>query len=127
MLFEKASELKLRFITSKGCLTTEDLWDLPLTSKHGPSLDGIAKSLRKDIKESTEESFVKKKTDIDAILETKFSIVKRVIEVRLENAEKKKMAIKTKEKRQQILELIADKEKDQRSNLSIEELKAMLG
>ena len=41
-LFEKASKMKLRFSTTKGVLSTEDLWDLSLES-----LDRIAKNLKR--------------------------------------------------------------------------------
>jgi len=65
-LFETASKNKLRFSSIKGNLTTEDLWDLPLTSKSGRiCLDNIAKQLYKELKDSTEESFVLPKTIIN--------------------------------------------------------------
>jgi len=126
MLFEVATKKKLRFVTRKGNLTAEDLWDLPLTSKTNASLDNLAKSLNKEIKESAEESFVEAKSAVSKDLETKFAIVKRVIEVRLESANKMKLAHKAKEKREQILRLIADKENDALAGKSIEELKALL-
>ena len=37
-IFEKASKQKLRFVTSKGMISSEDLWDMSLQS-----LDIIAK------------------------------------------------------------------------------------
>jgi len=71
-MFEKASRSKLRFMSTKGLLTVEDLWDIPLTSKNGVSLDDIAKSLHKQIKESEETSFVeevsKKNTELSLAL-----------------------------------------------------------
>ncbi|MCP4374004.1 MAG: hypothetical protein GY797_38755 [Deltaproteobacteria bacterium] len=125
-MFEIASRRKLRFPTRKGNLTAEDLWDLPLTSKNGASLDNLAKSLNKEIKETDEESFVEAKSTVSKDLETKFAIVKRVIVVRLEQVEKRKNAKVAKEKREQILRLIADKENDQLASKSLEELKALL-
>ena len=46
-IFEQASRNKLRFDTNiKGVISTEDLWDLPLTSDTGRvNLDDIAKAL----------------------------------------------------------------------------------
>jgi hypothetical protein len=124
--FEKASKMKYRFTTRKGNLTTEDLWDLPLTSESGVSLDDLAKALNKEIKENAEESFVLTKTTSNKDLETKFSIVKRVIEVRLEEIETRKTAAARKAKKEQLLQLIYDKENAALSNKSIDELRAML-
>lgn len=126
-MFEIASQKKLRFATMKGGITTEDLWDLPLTSTVGPSLENIWQDLNKKIKEadSNESPFgVKSTTDRD--LETKFSIVKRVIEVRLKMAEARKNAVVKKEKNEQILRLIYDKENDALAGKSIEDLRKML-
>lgn len=41
-MFQQATRLKLRFSTSQGQLTVEDLWDIPLTSTRNASLDSIA-------------------------------------------------------------------------------------
>lgn len=52
-LFEQASRLKLRFETNQGHLSTEELWDLPLTS-----LDTMAKKVNKQLRDEGEESFL---------------------------------------------------------------------
>jgi hypothetical protein len=69
-LFEKASKMKLRFSTTKGVLSTEDLWDLSLES-----LDRIAKNLYKQIKESEEISFISEKSSEDTLASIKLEIV----------------------------------------------------
>ena len=56
-LFEIASRNKLRVPTTKGDLTVEQLWDLPLKSANGLSLDSIAIALNKQL-ESSATSFV---------------------------------------------------------------------
>lgn len=48
-IFQQASRSKLRFATQLGNLSTEDLWDLPLTSVKGVSLKSIATDLQKQI------------------------------------------------------------------------------
>lgn len=58
--FVKASRLALRFDTPKGLLTTEDLWNLPLTS-HAPgkpNLDDIAVGLHNKLQTKNTVSFV---------------------------------------------------------------------
>jgi hypothetical protein len=53
-IFEKASREKLRFSTSQGQFSVEDLWNLPLTSPSGRSVNlyDIANGLNKELKES---------------------------------------------------------------------------
>lgn len=125
-MFEKASRQKLRFETSRGMVTTEDLWDMPLTGTTGFSLDGLAKRLNKAVKESADESFVVKKKRASAVLELKFEIVKRVIEVKLEDIERKEKAAENRVKKERILDIIADKEDDELKGESITKLKKMV-
>lgn len=125
-MFEQASRKKLRFDTVAGNITVEDLWDLPLTSVSGASLDTLAKSLNKAVKESDEESFVVKKTTLNEVLDLKFSIVKHVIEVRLEEIEQKENAAARKAKKEMIMGIIADKQNDKLKNTSIKKLEEMV-
>lgn len=126
-MFDKATRLKLRFTTSKGEASVEDLWDLPLTSERGhPNLDAIAISLNKQLKDADTVSFVMPSKTQDEVTRLKFDIVRHVIEVRLaENAEKAKERERaaTKDK---ILEIIAHKQDESLRNKSIEELQAMI-
>ena len=76
-MFEKASRMKLRYQTNRGVISVEDLWDLSLES-----LDAIAISLNKKLKESQTESFIKTKTKDTTELELKFNIVKHNIDIK---------------------------------------------
>jgi len=120
-IFEQASRLKIRFATGRGTISTEDLWDLKLED-----LDTIAKSLYKSVKEGGEESFIKKRTTVNEKLELGFELVKHVIDAKLEEADKKKLAKERAEKRAQLIELIGKKEITALEGKSIEELKAEL-
>ena len=120
-LFINASRLKLRFKSSVGAITVEDLWDLNLAS-----LDQVAKFLNKEIKLAEEESFIKAKSKANEVLAIAFEIVKHVISVKLEEAEAKKTAAARKEQKAKIMELIANKETEVMSNKSLEELRAEL-
>ena len=88
-LFEYASRNKLRFNTSKGVLSTEDLWDLSLES-----LNIMAKSLNKQMKANEEEDFINssRRTKSEMELEYKFELVKYVIKVKLEEKDKREKA-----------------------------------
>lgn len=125
-MFEKASRLKLRFMTPRGGVTTEDLWDLPLTSENGLSLDSLARELHRELKTSEEESFVKPKTSANTTLTLKFEIVKRVIEVKLAEAEARLQATERKNKKEKLLGIIAEKEDAKLMKTSLADLKKMV-
>jgi len=122
-MFEIAAAAKLRFNTPMkgGNMTAEDLFDLSL-----PGLNKIAKSLNKQIKETSEETFIGDKSTVDKELETKFSIVKRVIEIRLAARDAIENAKEVKDFNEQIKRLIHDKENDELKGKSIEELKGLM-
>jgi hypothetical protein len=125
-IFQQASRLKLRFETSKGSLSSEDLWDLPLTSTVGKvNLDDIAKALHKALKDSNTESFVVKAVKADEVLQLKFDIVKTIIDIKVAENEKNTLAREAKEKKQRILSLIAQKQDEQLAGTSLEELQKL--
>lgn len=124
-MFEQATKMKLRFDSPMGQLTTEDVWDLPLTGRKF-SLDDLAKSLNRQIKEAEEESFVVKRTSANQTLNLKFDIVKHVIQVKMDEAEVKDQAAKKKAEKARILEIISQKENEALQSKSLDELKALL-
>ena len=124
-MFEEATRLKLRFNTGLGNLAVEDLWDLPLLGEKA-SLDSIAKWLNKAIKEESEESFVVKKTIANAVLNLKFEIVKHIIDVKLEEAERREKAAETKAKKERIMAILEEKQDDDLKSKSADELKDLL-
>lgn len=119
--FEKATRLRIRFETSRGNLNVEDLWRLPLAE-----LDKLAIALNKQLKESSEESFIKAKSKDNKLLELRFDIVKHIIETLLSEDEEKKKAADKRAKREQLLELIAKKKNQELEGKSLEELEAEL-
>lgn len=127
-LFEVASREKYRFPSVKGDLTTEQLWDLPLTSRSGSEfdLDTVAKTVNAELKSVTEESFVSMAASnpAKALLETKLEIVKHIIAVRLAWNEARLAETKRKAEKAKLLELIADKQDESLKSLSLEELTA---
>lgn len=126
-MFEKASRLKLRFETSIGMISAEDLWDLPLTSAKGPSLDAVAIKLHRGLKSGDDVSFVDKTRKSDETAQLRFDIVKRIIDVRLAENEAALAVRKNAETRQKILEIISEKEGESLKNMPLDELRAKLG
>jgi hypothetical protein len=125
-MFEKSSRLKLRFDTSLGYISVEDLWDLPLTSTRAVNLDDIARSLHREIKDFAEESFVVKATAADEKLQLGFDIVKHVIDVKLAEKEETETKAANRLKKQKLLSLIAEKQDEGLKGKSVEDLQAMV-
>lgn len=121
-IFKKASKIKLRFQTSVGNLSVEDLWDLPLNV-----IDSLAIQLDKAINESPKVSFVNPtKSGVNPTVQLQFDIVKTVIETRLNDADVRAKAAATRAQKQKIMEIIAQKQDGELASKSIDELKAMM-
>lgn len=128
-IFEQASRLRVRFDSTQGALSVEDLWDLPLTSKtNKANLDDIAKALHKQLQTSDEVSFVQRSvtSDKNARDALKFEIVKHIISVRLEENEVAAKARQNAEKKQKILEILAERQDSALKDASDDDLKRML-
>ena len=105
--FETATRLKLRFDSSKGKLTTEDLWDLPMTTG-AVNLNDIAKQLHEELNKSKFSLAKTEKKDI--ITEIKFDIVKHVFDTKAEELREAADDRARAEKKQLLVDAIADKE-----------------
>jgi hypothetical protein len=126
-IFERASRAKLRFPSSVGDLTSEQLWDLPLTATKGsrPDLDGVARAVHTELKSIEEGSFVNvapdpRKTE----LELKLEIVKHVIANKLADAAAAAKRTETAERKRKLLAALASKEEQALSGMTKEQLEA---
>ena len=125
-LFELAARKAFRFETSKGFVTVEDLFQLPLESEKGASLDQAAKTIARQLKQAEEESFVAAKTSKDSELEQKLDLIKYIIAVRKEESAAQRDAITRKQQREKISALLASKQEQELASKTPEELQAML-
>ena len=126
-LFEKASRQKLRFATTRGEITTEHLWDLPLTSRNEFNLDTVAKAVNQELKQVAEESFVSTTNNpAKATLELKLDIVKHIIAARIEATESAKKRAENKAERDRLLELLHTKKDQELLGKTPEEIQAMI-
>ena len=105
----------------KGMISVEDLWDLSVKD-----LDTIFKTLNTQVKRSQEESLLVTKTEADEVLSVQIEIVKHIVTVKLDEAEKAKQSKVVKEQKQKIMEILSAKEDEDLHNKSVDELKAML-
>lgn len=126
-VFEYATRNKLRFASSRGELTAEQLWDVPLRSSDGFNLDALARAANKDHKDATEESFVAtERTSAHVKLEMKLETVKHVISVKLAEEAKAKARAENKAKKEKLLEILAEKQAGRLSALSEKEIKKQI-
>lgn len=126
-LFLLASRKKFRFPSDRGDLTVEQLWDIPLTSRSGFSVNNIAIAVNNELKSLEEESFVEtsqnpRRDDLRAMLD----ILKSVIAIRQEEAKKRSEAAERASMREQIKEAIEIKKREGLASASLEELQSKL-
>jgi hypothetical protein len=122
-MFEYATRNKIRFASTRGELSTEQLWDVPLRSKDGFDLDAVAKTANKTLKGLTEESFVStERTPAIDRAELALEIVKHVIGVRLAEEAAAKRRAENRVERERLLAILAEKQAGKLSELSEKEL-----
>lgn len=126
-LFLQATREKFRFESSKGDLSVEQLWDLPLTSRTGFDLDTVAKAVNANLKSSNEESFVNASNNpAVSRLQAQLEVVKAIIEVKLAQAEATKKRAEKMAERQRLMEVLHSKKDQELQGLSVEEIERRL-
>ena len=119
--FETATRRKLRFQTTKGNLSIEDLWDVPLTV-----LDEAYKGLSRQIRDVEDDSLLAKRDSGVEEATIKRDLVKHVVEVRQAEATEKRSREARRAQAARVRELIAQKQDEALSGKSTEELAALL-
>jgi len=127
-IFADATKAKIRFTTGLGNLTTEDLWDLPLseTPSQATCLDSIAQHVNQDLTASKQESFVKARTTVNIIAKLKMDVILEIIRVKLDELGERVRRDEMKRKRDRIIEIIANKEDDSLQNKSLASLRKLV-
>lgn len=125
-IFERASRLRLRFDSQKGQLTVEDLWDLPLSSEKGASLDKVAQTIYTNLNGVQSISFVGESTEANTLDRLRMDIVLHVIDTKkAENAAARK-ATDNRIEAQRILEQMAKLQDKALDNMTMDQLQARL-
>lgn len=126
-IFERAARGKLRFDSPIGELTVEQLFDLPLihTNPNKANLDGIARTVSRELRSLTEDSFVEAKPDPRKTdLELRLEIVKHVIE----SAKAAKVAAETRaaniERKRKLMDALSAKDDQALAGMSREDIQA---
>jgi hypothetical protein len=120
-MYKEATRKQLRFTTTKGSLSIEQLWSLSIDE-----LDKLAVKLESEYENSKEKSFVIKRTSKNKDIKLAFDIVLDVLNTKVEEAEEAKAAAERKANNEKIFEIIESKEQKNLENLSIAELKKRL-
>jgi len=119
--FKLASQLKLRFQTNKGLLSSEQLWDLTLSE-----LDDLAVKFENEYKESGKKSFLVKRTNKDVVSKLKFDITLDILQTKVDESEAESKRLENKAHNAKILSLIAEKQNEELKTKSISDLKKLL-
>lgn len=120
-MYKKALRTKLRFSTTKGKLTTEDLFDLSLID-----LNNLAIALDKKLSETPRKSFISDITPDTQEDELRFNIVKDVITLKLAERNAAQNAKAKAAEKAQLLEVLHRKKNEALENLSVAEIEAKL-
>lgn len=119
--FKEASKQRLRFSTTRGSLTTEQLWDLPLTE-----LDTLAVNLDAEHKESGKKSFLTTRSVKDKTAKLRFDIVIDIMNTKQEEAEAARIKNETRERNKKIISIIEEKKDEALKGKTIKALQTML-
>lgn len=128
-IFEYATRSKLRFASIRGELTVEQLWDVPLRMKNGDHFDlnNIAQRANAALKEIDAENFVEnKRTPAHEVCEQRLEVVKCIIGVKLAEEEAAKSLAAKKQKKEKLLDILAEKQDGKLSELSEKELQKQI-
>lgn len=120
-MYKKALRTKLRFSTTKGKLTTEDLFDLSLTD-----LNNLAIALDKKLSETPRKSFISDITPDTQEDELRFNIVKDIITLKLVERNAAQNAKAKAAEKAQLLEILHRKQNEALESLSVAEIEAKI-
>lgn len=125
-IFESAARTKLRFSSGIGELTTEQVWDLPLTARGDrPDLDRLARAVSAELRGLVEDSFVHMKPDPRKTdLELRLEILKHIIEAKLAAKSAAEKAAENAERKRKLLSALSAKEDAALAGMSREQIEA---
>lgn len=125
-MFELGTRKKLRFTTTKGQISIEDLWDLPITTKAvATSLDSLAVALDKQLSETGRTSFINPQKK-DVVTQLKFDIVRQILVTKVAEKEHAADLKANKQKKERLLEILASKQDDKLKGMSESQIQAMI-
>lgn len=119
-LFEMATRSKLRFPSTKGELSVEDLWDLS-----DKDLDVVYKNLKDQEVKSSEESLLDE-ANVDPKLTAAIGIVRYIFTTKRKERLEAKELIDKKRNQQLYIDALSRRKLKDIDNMSVEELEAKI-
>lgn len=124
-IFECAARGKYRYPSIVGDILTEQLWDLPLTSKRTACLDDTARSIYTELKSLDEVSFVEtrpnpRRSELNTMLE----IVKFVIVDKMAAIERAQKAAENAERKRKLLAALSTKQEQELVGMTKKQIEA---
>lgn len=120
-MYKEASRKQVRFQTTRGPLSVEQLWGVPTAE-----LDVLVVSLDEAYNNSKGKSFLSERTTKDEGLKLQFDIAHDILIIKAAEEKAIKEAAKKKEHNQKIHALIAEKKEGALKDMSVEELEELL-
>lgn len=124
-MYKQAAMLKLRFETTKGLLTAEQLFDLSMTDL-STTIKKVNALLKKEQATDNELSFLEGVDTSETQNSLRFRILKDVYLTKKEARDQAALDYEKKQRNQRIAEIIARKKEEALESKSIEELEQML-
>lgn len=118
-IFKQASKLGVTF-NFRGVIGLSDLWDLSQKD-----LDKIYRDLTAERRELQGDGLMEERKS-NALLELKIEVVKAVFEQKKADIDERSLAVAKKERKQKLKELLAQKQDEQLSALSVEEIQRLI-
>jgi len=125
-LIELAVRKKLRFESTKGHLTVEQLFDLPFTSKSGCDLQTVATTCNEEVKACGEVDFVGTAKPVTKTAQLKLDVVKYVISTKKAEATAAQTEAQKAAEKQRLMGLLSRKKDEELEGKSAEEIQAMI-
>lgn len=125
-IFKQAAIHRVRFNSGyHNNLTVEDLMNLPLTSKNKSSLDGVYKILKRELRETEEDSLLSTPSSVDKQKMLALEIVTEITQDRLKENEAKQKARLAASRLEEINKIQEDRQRENLLKISDEELEKM--
>ena len=116
-IYKEAAQANLLFQSANGLMDVSDLFNSTL-----PKLDTLYKKYNKELKDSGEQSLLSTPSKKDVKLQLQFDIVEDVMKTKIAEREGATNALAIKDRKQYLLSLMANKQREKDEGMSEEDI-----